>query len=215
MENLSLLEKFKKTESKTKAFIDIFKHINENYLNKNSSLDEKIMKELIELGDYCFKNNEKMNSCQEEEFLFQIYSQIKDVYKDYEDFETNCIEDLCDLKVDEVRELESLYSKINKEFDLKIIQISFTDGFFYNESFDKDFFHNDLNILKFKSLIARALRHESVIFFNFYNKENNNLISTSIVFQKGIWYPLSIAYNKQNNKYSQKFKNTKHIVLNK
>lgn len=217
MQNLTLLEKYNNIESKTKAFIEIFNYFHEKYIKTQTPLNKSIIEELIELGDNCFKDKINHNLCKEEQFLYELYIDIKKRYEDYNNFETKSLNYLCELNHEQVKEVENLYEFLIINFlnsmDVRI-QANLKDSSYYNEYFPNDFFLNNQNILKFKALLAISLKEDGILFIDYFDNKNKEILSTSIAFINEKINLLNKSYSKKYNKlvFVKNYK-TKFIVF--
>ena len=222
--NVSLLEKFKESlkskineDSKT-TFMNIFEMIKVNYLTQNKPISEDMANEIIELGDFIF-GKDNLDS-----FLYlesielntfkSLYFKLKKVFNPDKDFFEECDEILCSLKVNQVREVETFYKAISRlDIDMEL-KISYRDGVVYKEEVPINSLDDNMNVLRIKSFIARAVTLGAVFLCDFINIEKNEVTSAGFVFNEGVWLPLKESFIQDVHK-NDKFSSQKYISLPK
>ena len=193
------------------SFNEIFNDITNN-LEKNRTLSETIVHEIIELGDYIEENKINITS-QNKESFYEIYHQLKSLFRSNFDFIEDCKEVLLGLKVNEVRETEKFYKLITskqKDFSLKI---SYKDGFVFSADIPCASLYDNMKVLEVKSFIARAISQGAVFIIDYFDFEQQTIFTAGFVFNEGEFKPLKESFLEQIHKI-ETLQNQKYFAFN-
>lgn len=111
-----------------------------------------------------------------------------------ETFLNECTDILCGLDINQVREIENISENIIEIKGNKKIKISYKDGLILKYEMTDDFFKDNMNILKFKSFLARCLMLDGIVIIDFFNSDKTKCKSAGFLFKDFKWFPLKKGF---------------------
>lgn len=201
MSKQNLLDKYKELLEKgydsKSSFLNIFAEMEKYYFSLDYITEEKA-NEIIEFGDFLNEENSIKSFINEHSFKVfkKIYNQLKKAFRRDKDFNKECDDILDNLDVKQVRQLESLYKKIDSIKMDKEYKISYKDGLVYTSFFPVISSNEMSKILEFKSFLARGLEEGAVFICDFIDAKTDSIITAGFVIENGDWYSLRESFVK-------------------